>query len=359
MNVYFKDGKIHTEGINVAVLMKFGSHLYGTNTEDSDLDFMGVYIPSRTQVLLNNVPKVLTFHTGDDKSKNTSDDIDIKLYSLQYFVELACKGVTESLDMLHAPKEMCEIYTPLWERILKRRKKFYTRDLDAFVGYARKQAAKYGVKGSRLHDVNQVLESLKLYVQGGGRKLSEVWHLLPEGEHIEKDETSAPRQYIVCQRKLQETVNTTYAYNCVEKIYNDYGERAKQAKENKGIDWKAVSHALRAGYQIRELFQHKTITFPLEKRKYLLKVKSGKLDYLTQVAPVLEDLMEEVEALSKKCLLPKEVNKEYWDKFVYVNMYKEFVEETAFAHFCFTLRKCFNMIGFYTTSLSEVGKDKD
>jgi len=40
------------------------------------------------------------------------------------------------------------------------------------------------------------------------------------------------------------------------------------------------------------------------------------LDYLTEVAPVLEKIMEEVEKLAVESVLPETVDRLYWDKFI-------------------------------------------
>ena len=77
--------------MQLIVKMKFGSHLYGTATEDSDLDYKGVFIPSLRQLLLNRVPKSINESTGNDISKNTKYDIDYDLYSLHYFIMLLFK----------------------------------------------------------------------------------------------------------------------------------------------------------------------------------------------------------------------------------------------------------------------------
>jgi hypothetical protein len=61
------------------------------------------------------------------------------------------------------------------------------------------------------------------------------------------------RQYQVCGKTFQESATIGYVIPIVEKFYNDYGRRAKLAAENKNIDWKAVSHALRAAYQTKEI----------------------------------------------------------------------------------------------------------
>lgn len=311
------------------MMCKFGSHLYGTQTPESDKDFKGIYLPNKEDIFLGRVKKSISCSTKEDHfNKNTKDDTEIEIYSLQYFIELACEGQTVALDMLHVPEEMIYFYTPnypkdyykIWEEIIENRSKFYTKNLDAFVGYARKQASKYGIKGSRLSDAKNVLDVL--YEHGvhnqGYHKLSSIWKDLPEGEHIRKyvDEKSKLNMYEVCNRKIQETVTIGYAYLTVEKFYNSYGERAKKAQSNEGIDWKAISHALRAAYQVKEIFEDGTITFPLKEKEFIKDVKLGKLDYLTIVAPKLESLIDEVEALSKKSTLSKKVDREYWDNFL-------------------------------------------
>ena len=82
------------------------------------------------------------------------------------------------------------------------------------------------------------------------------------------------------------------------------------------IDWKAVSHALRAAYQVRQLLTGGTITFPLREAEYLRDVKQGKYHYINQIAPHLEELMNEVEELSLKSTLPEKVDRKFWDQFI-------------------------------------------
>ena len=100
------------------------------------------------------------------------------------------------------------------------------------------------------------------------------------------------------------------------RFYEEYGKRAREAAENKNIDWKAISHALRAALQVRELLQHNTITFPLKDATVLRRIKQGELDYKKIVAPMLEDLMAQVEELSEKSKLPAKVDRKFWDDFI-------------------------------------------
>jgi predicted nucleotidyltransferase len=67
--------------MRIIVKMKFGAHLYGTTTPDSDVDFKGIFLPTKEALLLGRVPKSHNYSTGQDESRNTKNDIDIELYS--------------------------------------------------------------------------------------------------------------------------------------------------------------------------------------------------------------------------------------------------------------------------------------
>ena len=303
------------------VKMKFGSHLYGTATEASDTDYKGVYMPTIRQIFLNDIPESNQTATkimskGQEGIKNTKNDVDDEIYSLHKFIKLACEGKTEALDMLHANKESIIISSPTWDEIVKNRSKFYTKNMASLIEYGRKQAAKYGIKGSRINDAERVRDYLMKFHPS--TKIYTVWNDLPTGNHLnimERDPKGI-RQYQVCGRKIQETVKVEYALSIINKFLEVYGKRAKMAADNKGIDWKAISHALRAAIQMEEILRYKTLTYPLKQADLLRNIKQGKLDYMTEVAPLLDKQMDIVEDLVNKSDLPIEVNKEFWDDFL-------------------------------------------
>ena len=301
---------------SIIVRTIFGSHLYGTANNNSDMDFKGIFMPSKEQIYLGRIPKCLIQNTKKGNCKNTNKDIDIELYSLHYFIHLACEGETVALDMLHAPDIMILESSEIWKYIVSERDRFYTKNLKAFVGYARRQASKYGIKGSRLNDAKRVIDYCNNIMPE--ERLKSVWEQLPEGEHIFKhgEDVNGVRMYEVCGRKTGETSTVGYLLSTVNNFYKNYGARAEQAARNEGIDWKAVSHALRAAYQVRQVFLEGTITFPLKEASYLRQVKEGCLNYQNEVAPMLDNLMYEIEDLSLKSELPLNVNRKFWDDFI-------------------------------------------
>lgn len=148
-------------------------------------------------------------------------------------------------------------------------------------------------------------------------KINEIWDKLPITEHSKFiDSNNGIKQYQICGKIIQNTMSITYVYDIINKFYNNYGKRAKQAANNEGIDWKAISHAFRAAYQVKSILKNGDIKFPLKEASYLTKIKNGEFDYLTQIAPVLDELITEVEELTDKSNLPNKVNHKFWNNFL-------------------------------------------
>ena len=302
--------------MDLIVKMIFGAPLYGTATTMSDADFRGVFLPAREEILLGRIPKSRSFSTGNDRSRNIAADIDEEIYSLHHFIKLACEGQTVAMDMLHAPDDFLIATSAVWRAIVAERQRFYTKKLSAFTAYARRQAAKYGIRGSRLASAGEVLAVLKTH--DPTHRLRRLWDLLPRSEHC-SDLGPGPggiRQYQVCGKIFQESAAVGHVIPILEKFMAAYGTRARLAAENKNIDWKAVSHAIRAAIQTREILIHATIRYPLADAPFLREVKAGRLDYRTQVAPALESLMDEVERLLATSRLPEQADTRYWERFI-------------------------------------------
>ena len=313
---------MNNKNLNIIFLTRFGSHLYGTNTEQSDQDFKGVFLPTLKQCILNQIPKSINYKSNKEEGKNSAEDTDIEIYSLQYFLKLLQKGDTGALDLLHSPLDNTDIVlrkTDIWRFLNDHRADFYTTNLSAFVGYCRTQAAKYGIKGSRLNAAKEVLEFFD--TQEPATRLEDIWGKLPIGEHIHmieanKDLGSDFPLYQVCGKKLQSTVTVDYARGVISRFYEAYGKRAQLAAENKGIDWKAISHAMRCAYEMEQVYTKGDITFPLEKADRLLSIKNGECDYLSDVSPAIEMLMMQIEQHAKNSTYPAKVNIKKYEEWI-------------------------------------------
>lgn len=308
------------------VRIKFGSHLYGTDTPQSDLDYKAVFVPDARDILLQRVKgSTSTKRPKAEGEKNFAGEIDEENYSIQRYLGLAAEGQTVALDVLFAPAQsMVEPPATEWEEITRNRAKLITRKSTAFVGYCRQQANKYGIKGSRVAAARKALELLVASVErlGTTARLGEIdveMHALaapylgfatielPNGNQIEHWE--------VCGRKMAYTSSIKYARDIMQGLVNEYGTRALQAERNEGIDWKALSHAVRVGEQAIELLKTGAVTFPLANAEYIKAIKLGKHPY-QEVSDRIERLLIEVEEASEVSILPAQPDYAWIDDFV-------------------------------------------
>jgi len=145
--------------LNLLVKMKFGSHIYGTNTPESDTDYKAIYLPSGDDIVMQRVKGSKNNNTKkDERAKNTADDIDIEIFSLDKYIKLLLEGQTVAIDMLFTPEEFILQTSPEWKHIQDNKDKFLHSGILSFVGYCRTQANKYGIKGSRMAAVRKVRE---------------------------------------------------------------------------------------------------------------------------------------------------------------------------------------------------------
>jgi hypothetical protein len=297
--------------MNIINEMLFGSHLYGLDTPNSDKDYKGIVLPSKNQLLLGKTSFHVDHSTNNNASRNTKDDVDKTYYSLQYFVDLACQGETVALDMLHATDDKVIVNSDIWKFLVDNRHRFYTKSMKAYIGYVRKQAAKYGAKGSRLAEIERVLN-----IANAANDNQTVGELTVTESDVVKWVVYKDNYYLeVCGSKYQDNLKIPFLKRDLQKHFDKYGERTKLAKLNEGIDWKALSHALRAGYQARDIFTKGYFEYPLAESSILMDVKQGKLDF-NVVEPLLSNLVDEVTILANQSNYPDKVDREFWDDFI-------------------------------------------
>jgi hypothetical protein len=87
------------------------------------------------------------------------------------------------------------------------------------------------------------------------------------------------------------------------------------AETQQGVDWKALSHAVRVGTQALELLKTGHITFPLPNAARVLAIKTGQLPY-REVADEIEDFLAKVEVAASESSLPDEPDHQWIEDFV-------------------------------------------
>jgi hypothetical protein len=115
-----------------------------------------------------------------------------------------------------------------------------------------------------------------------------------------------------------------HAYDMYKNVLESYGKRAQLAESNDGVDWKALSHAVRVATEALELLQYGRITMPLPNAAHVLDIKLGRIPY-KEVAAEIEELLPLVEAATKRSTLPEKADQEFIDSLVRESYLKEIV----------------------------------
>ena len=280
------------EGSRLLYLSLFGSELYGTSTGSSDTDVRGVFLSSPESLILKKDRKSLHYSTGDNVHRNCGDDIDIDLWSLgNWTLNLLPAGDTGALDLLFSVSHPeCVIFRdPLLDPVFENPLKFLDlANNRAYAQYSLSQAKKYGIKGSRLG----VIKSVHKWLEG---QEAEGWlgPYIPaivadcghESHCFAKDVDGVPA-LVLCGKVHLGSTSLEEFRNRVRHDMDRYGSRAREAEQNQNLDFKALSHALRALDQMEELLLTGKIRFPLATREKLLAVKRGDVPW-----PELEGLI--------------------------------------------------------------------
>lgn len=316
-------------------LTQTGSKLFGTDSEKSDTDYQGIYLPSIEDILIRNVSKTIDLSTGTKKTRNTSNDTDIMLMSIFQFVDLLKKGDTNAIDIgfsVFRSETIVESNANFVNAIKVWFPKMLSKKSKSFIGYCLNQAAKYGVKGDKLKDVlalkNAILkfEERLMKLDNGGMLImsvrfseftnsEEFLNIVKDHPQFEIIKIEDSEYLTVLGKNLQLTAPFKKYSDLIKKIVDSYGERTIIAMEAGGVDWKSLSHAVRVVDELNELLETGFIKFPLRNSNYIKKVKYGEIDY-EEVQQYLSDNIALSDQLAVNSNLPEQIDQEIFDKFI-------------------------------------------
>jgi len=120
----------------IILKMEYGSRAHGTNTVDSDSDFMGVFVEPKEYVT-----GILHMDTQERKSavkgtRSTAVDHDTVLYPLRKWAALAAKGNPTVLTVLFGQEDKYEVLTASGLNLLMNKRMFLSKQVgERFLGY--------------------------------------------------------------------------------------------------------------------------------------------------------------------------------------------------------------------------------
>jgi len=329
-----------------------GSHLYGNASETSDFDYKAVCVPPLDELLLNTKitnrkEKPVGLKQGD---KMAAGEAETEYLPLQVFLDDFFNGQTYALEVAFAVKQgKFELFSPNDRDTLEASTSrdididpgyirdiisdlinlYLTKNVKKMVGYAVSQSKLYGLKTQRYTSLNEALciieeyshdflspndNNEKLTFNDSPILLARLLALphIKEIQIFNADGGSALAPALeICGKQYPYTSRISTVVKSMLKTVGDYGARVKEF-DGQGVDWKALSHAIRITDQVLELCSTGFLTFPRPNAQFLLDVKTGKLtldeatDYLNAAFAKVDDaiitskLQERTPELEKK-----------------------------------------------------------
>jgi hypothetical protein len=307
------------------LLAKSGSQLFGTATPQSDLDVKGVFLPSKESLYLQQAPQQFSHNTNPSDSgvKNQAEDVDVTVWSVQFWVKLLLRGDINAVSLLFAPSHPEAVLAPSDAAFLQTIKslepqKILTKNLGGMMGFAHSQAIKYSEKGRHLKAV-QIATELLGEVSGVVGEVAETIVARVADSKLARtiESGNGQQQLLILEKAFDHSARAEWAVKPLLELQERYGKRAKQALQDGGVDFKAFSHSLRVLEEMRLLHVAGRIVYPHQPdfAALLREVKQGKLGYAL-LLELLDAKLLEVQDAEKHSVLPAQPDRAYVEQFV-------------------------------------------
>lgn len=321
---------------NMILKVRVGSHLYGTNTPNSDLDYEGIFMPGPSVLLgLGRCEEVDCGTVDKDESgRNTKDAIDFKLREYRAFVKLALQNNPNILNILFANVDNIEYANEYGLRLLDMAKEFPNDSCrHRYAAYAHSQMRKMREKPENYEDLQKAINSWKFFdgaKVGHGEMLvvgiMDVldWCTLEQRKDLEVFVDNGPgKNIVVGGMQFNRTVTVGNAFKRIKERLERASYRSKMW-EQYGYDIKFASNLIQILKVGIELAKTGKIEFPLECKELILDIKNGKYE-LDQIVDMGEQLKTELENMDS--VLPRHSDYEKIDNFVQSEMLR-WIRET-------------------------------
>lgn len=332
------ENKILNKGDKLLYLIKKGSHLYGLDTKESDLDLIGITLPSKKSLLLNKPSNQYGgYSTGKDNISNNKEDIDLELWSVHKFFNLLRNGDTNAYDVLYSyPSDVVLFCERSFQHVFEFKSELTGSKpiLNSFIGYSYGQVKRYEAKGFNFATLKSILRYFKnIEYEGSSRLGNYVDNLI---EYVNKENKNLQLEVISDNKDTYLEINSYKKYpigirvkefiNSIQKWAKEYGSRVRN--NDKGVDWKSLSHAFRVLRFAECLAMDGKFSYPFnkEEREGLLKIKNGEVDFKGSIVE-LKDYVEDVRyKLKNTNMLTNKVNNNILEELIFY-LYEEFSYE--------------------------------
>lgn len=305
MNIEQIKGKLKSEeydflredknlGNNIIILTLGGSHAYGMNKEESDVDIRGIALNSKEEILL-----------GQDFEQVVDVNTDTTIYSFNKMMELLTKMNPNTCEILGLEDWQYLHLSEIGKELLNSRKMFLSKIcIQSFGGYAGSQLRRMENKAARL--VGQAQNEVYILKSISNAKYDFKNRYYPHNDsevelYIDKAVQEGYDSEIFMNVNLQHYPLRDWAgmWNEMKAIvssYNKIGKRNEKAM-NKDKLGKHMAHLIRLYMMCIDILEkEEIITYRTDEHDLLMSIRNGEyLDDNRQPKSDFYDLLNEYE----------------------------------------------------------------
>ena len=283
-------------GDNIILLTLGGSHAYGTNNENSDLDVRGCALNSKMQIL-----------TNENFEQFVNEATDTTIYSFNKLISLLSNCNPNTIELLGNKPEHYLYVSGIGKELIDNAHLFLSkRAAYSFGGYATAQLRRLDNKAVRL--VNQ--EQRERHILNS---IINAYHTFPEKYfHFEEDsiklyiDKSEQEEYDteifmdinLHHYPLRDYKSMWSEMNNVVKDYSKIGKRNKNAIEHNKLG-KHMMHLIRLYMMCLDILEYeKIVTYREKEHDLLMDIRNGK--FLNEDRQPIPEFYEMVDDYEKK-----------------------------------------------------------
>ena len=337
-------------GDKTVLLVRHGSHAYGTNTESSDEDFKGIIIPPK-EYYLGTIHRL-------EQIELKAPNPDAVIYEIRKFFNLAIECNPAIIEVLHTDPSDHFLVSPIGEEILAHKDDFLSKKIKhTFLGYSVSQLkriqthkrwimnppshlptrAEYGLPETTLIPQDQLLAAEAEVRKELDRFQFDFMEGLEEAQKIEVRSTmenmlaelkiTRDQHWMAAARKIGlsdnfiELMQLERQYTGAKREWDQYQNwkatrnKARSALEEKyGYDTKHAYHLVRLIRMCKEVLTTGKVIVKHPDREELLAIRNGAWSY-ESLMEFAEKADAELNVLyNQSTVLPKTPDKEKLDR---------------------------------------------
>jgi len=281
-------------GKNIVLIGYGGSHAYGTNNENSDIDIRGIATNSKRNIL-----------TGRDFEQVVDVDTDTTIYSFDKIIQLLCSCNPNTIEILGLKPEHYIYLSPVGELLLENRHLFLSkRAIHSFGGYANAQLRRLENFSARNSNQSQLEKHILKSIEHASIDFKNRYFEMPEDSiklYIDKSPRDDYETEIFCDvtlkhYPLRDHKGMLNDMGTIIRQYKKMGKRNSKAYEHNKIG-KHMMHLVRLYLMAFDILEKGEInTYREKEHDFLMDIRNGKyLDDNSQPISEFYEIVDEYE----------------------------------------------------------------